>query len=883
MPWRSRSRGRIRLESGGHGPDPHEGSRPEPCIAANGARRRLTSAIESRPERTEERAPVQAGPWRRGLEAAWAPALLALAVVLFFGDSLFAGQAPYLRDTLCDFLPYRALQKRALWSGSLPLWNHLSGCGQPFLGDPHCSPLYPPLLLFHLLPLVPALKWSLALHAYSLALGTYLLARRWRCERLPASIAGVTCTFGTFSVAWMEFHISFAALAWVPWVLLAASATAERVSTAPTRGWRRWVLDPRPAGGSIALLALVVATQYLAGNAEYFAFSSLLVLSYAGVYFTALHGWPAALRTMQALLLGFVLAGMLSAPDLLLLLQHIPLSVRSVDFDPRLDQASLHPMHWLTLVLPFLFGKAGYFDKYFARTVYEFWAGACYVGILPLLSVVAALTLGWRRDPAQRGMRALQAILAANLLFGVLASSGRYTFVFGLLHEFVPGFTHMRWPGKCLFFVHFTLAFLSALGMQALVDRARALRCRSGRSLADWVAPGVAGAIGIALSFALVLLTRDGSHAFRTLTCHQGFPTPERVAALAGAVRFALGVSLLSIIAFVALHARRVPPWIPQSAALGITLLDVLVVGRQVHPIGPDGIYRYDDAVARHATGERSDGKRIHSNFASIQQFLYGDPDPEAYETAKEVAAGSTWIALGESCDWSSGIVRERYSAMYGLYDLEASDATANRVADLTAVTHLIAPSPRPDGWNGEDFHSARVFQRATALPRALLVGSWECSPDLASSLHRVLDLSFEPLRMAVLEADEAANSPPPAEANDAPVDGGVTSIQYGFDRVTLRVRSSRRALLVLNDTWYPGWKARIDGVRAPIYRANVLFRGVFLGPGEHEVLFEYAPWQFRFGGLLGLGALLLVVGVFVRDALARTRRTQRGPITAPG
>jgi uncharacterized membrane protein YfhO len=59
---------------------------------------------------------------------------------------------------------------------------------------------------------------------------------------------------------------------------------------------------------------------------------------------------------------------------------------------------------------------------------------------------------------------------------------------------------------------------------------------------------------------------------------------------------------------------------------------------------------------------------------------------------------------------------------------------------------------------------------------------------------------------------------------------------------VEVEVDARRAGVLVLHDTYYPGWIAEIDGKRVPILRADVLFRGVELAPGNHKVLFRFAP-----------------------------------------
>jgi len=47
---------------------------------------------------------------------------------------------------------------------------------------------------------------------------------------------------------------------------------------------------------------------------------------------------------------------------------------------------------------------------------------------------------------------------------------------------------------------------------------------------------------------------------------------------------------------------------------------------------------------------------------------------------------------------------------------------------------------------------------------------------------------------------------------------------------------------LVLHDVWHPWWFANLDGVEAPILRANVMFRAVAIPEGRHEVRFHFQP-----------------------------------------
>jgi uncharacterized membrane protein YfhO len=81
---------------------------------------------------------------------------------------------------------------------------------------------------------------------------------------------------------------------------------------------------------------------------------------------------------------------------------------------------------------------------------------------------------------------------------------------------------------------------------------------------------------------------------------------------------------------------------------------------------------------------------------------------------------------------------------------------------------------------------------------------------------------------------------------------------------------------LVLADSYYPGWVARVDGVEAPILRADLILRGVTLPPGAHTVTFTYEPGLI--GWLTGIGALTLLGALAVPlVALRRRGEAARG------
>jgi hypothetical protein len=79
-------------------------------------------------------------------------------------------------------------------------------------------------------------------------------------------------------------------------------------------------------------------------------------------------------------------------------------------------------------------------------------------------------------------------------------------------------------------------------------------------------------------------------------------------------------------------------------------------------------------------------------------------------------------------------------------------------------------------------------------------------------------------------------------DAGPIPARSEVRIVDYQRNSVTIDVETDRAGILVLHDIYYPGWAVRVDGVRRPMLRANLLFRGVEIAAGHHRVEFEFRP-----------------------------------------
>jgi uncharacterized membrane protein YfhO len=84
---------------------------------------------------------------------------------------------------------------------------------------------------------------------------------------------------------------------------------------------------------------------------------------------------------------------------------------------------------------------------------------------------------------------------------------------------------------------------------------------------------------------------------------------------------------------------------------------------------------------------------------------------------------------------------------------------------------------------------------------------------------------------------------------------------------------------LVLSEAFFPGWRAYVDGVEAPVLRANYVFRAVPLPEGARQVTFSYQPASWRLGlaaSALGWVLVLAMSAWWFRGLLAGRARPKR-------
>jgi hypothetical protein len=180
-------------------------------------------------------------------------------------------------------------------------------------------------------------------------------------------------------------------------------------------------------------------------------------------------------------------------------------------------------------------------------------------------------------------------------------------------------------------------------------------------------------------------------------------------------------------------------------------------------------------------------------------------------------------------------------------------------IMDLFNVKYILAAWPIGDSSFiplGTFPGGVHAYRNPRVLPRAFIVSMYRHAASEEEARMILVGPDFSPAREAILFDKPSISLSTPDSAAVAHIE------HYSANRVIVHTSAAGPALLVLSDTYYPGWEADIDGVPASILQANLCQRAVVVPAGEQTVTFRFAPGSVAWGaGITGIGVVLAGAG----------------------
>ena len=742
--------------------------------------------------------------------------LLGLCMLFFWRDLtpvLADRRAFEPGDFVQQFYAFARYEAARWQSGQLPLWNPYSFSGHPFLADIQAAVFYPLSLLTVLVTAAGrfsyrALELEALIHYPLAAIFTYLLARRLTGSRVGGLVAAITFTFGGYLTSYPPLQLAILETqVWLPLLLLCLDVAADRLEHGEPRSAIRWVV----------IAGLVFGVSLLAGHPQ-----AALLVGYAGLGYWLFRVWPRPFtrdwrwwrRPLGLLLLWGLIGVGMAAVQLIPSAEYVALSVRSgIGFDEA--GGGFQPYDFIQMIYPAIGGR-------FA---------SLYFGLLPL-GLAAFALVRVRRDPdLSPTARRTIGFLGWVVLVSVLISLGKIFGFYQFLYLFAPGWRLFRGQERVIAWVALSLALLAGYGVAWLCQRWSA--SRAGRqagsedtdegwlhphSAEGWLAWGYGLGAVIALVFAGAFFVqlqsgRDAAWGFVSAS-----------------------VFLALFLALAALAVRSRSP----ALLVAVLFLDLLTYNPSHHAAPPSSVdlTPYRDLLA------------VPLADSGVFRIKNDDVLPVGYGLLHnlEDIGGPSPLRLKQYEEWLKRLPPDRAWRLLNVKYV----ASWQQFLDLPS--ERIAEAP------GSDKKPIYLYRVLEPLPRAWLTGRVILEPDMEKTYQWLTAEGFDPARQVVL-----ASQPDGFKATEN-CGGTVDWRLREPEHLALHVAVDAPCVLVLSELDYPGWRATVDGVSAPILRTNGILRGLALPSGEHQVAFDYRPVSVSAGAVisvltLALAAVLLVWG----------------------
>jgi hypothetical protein len=159
----------------------------------------------------------------------------------------------------------------------------------------------------------------------------------------------------------------------------------------------------------------------------------------------------------------------------------------------------------------------------------------------------------------------------------------------------------------------------------------------------------------------------------------------------------------------------------------------------------------------------------------------------------------------------------------------------------LANVKYIISPddlSKNPEISDRLEKINPIVFKIKDYLPRAWMVK--QLRPIEKGTVDELLEDNFDPLHSAIAKGEIISRY-------DHPSFTGIDNISYERNnKIHIDVTTETPGILVLSESSYPGWQVFVDGKERECLWLNLLFQGVEVEEGSHQIDFTYHPKNFN-------------------------------------
>lgn len=712
---------------------------------------------------------------------------------------------PVTSDVVSIVYPLRSYAVDSLKKGIIPLWNPYMFTGSPLFADFQVGVFSPTIIFYFFLSKIWAWTAQIVMQPILAATFTYIMLRNFKLGKLESFFGGIFYAFSSFNIIWMEWNANTLVAAFIPLIIFLID---------------KMLVSERYIWG--AILSVVICTQIFSGYPQLFLFT--LIASAIFVVFK--HKNLSKVKFIQIIfsfLLGIILSSILSFPALELIIN----SQRKYQVLTS-DLIYLPWKHLVTFLAPDYFGNPAT-GNYFGIGNYAINSG--YSGVIVLvLAIVGAYEYKKRVEIKYFFWLAILALLLA--LPTPLASA--------VFNSHIPGISASS-NTRILVLVNLSLAVLSSFGIAKLIKNEK---------LKNYWMVLTPLAILLVLGFTTLIQYSHKSISFRNVI---------------------LPIIFSSVACLLILFRQKYFMSIKINKFIIITISIVAVVellrfGWKYTPFSPANLIFPNTPIFQFLENDNGIHRVSPGNVVPMNMLMpYGIESVSGYDAVYPIW-WARLLAVIRSNDPNN--VTLSYYAPFDKYESKWFDILNNK--------YLIAYNSEKENKKNSDNDlyekiskldkfdeiysdkSVAIFKNNKFTSRSFFVTEWEHKSD-EDILKALVDPNFQFNNKVFVDRDINLNQSKENNSN-------VSYKYYSAEKSNIVVHTDKDGLLFVSDSWYPGWKAKIDGMDTQIIRANYAFRAVPLIAGDHEVEFFYDPESLRLGSYLSLFSVILLFAIIAYD-----------------
>lgn len=705
-----------------------------------------------------------------------------------------------ITDPVRQQYPWRALAVNLTKKGELPLWNPYSMAGYPLLGNLQSAAFYPLNIVFLLLPF--SFAWGMLIFLQPLLAGIflYLYLNNLKLNKWASLLGAITFAFCGFSIAWMEWGTIIHVGLWLSLILLSIdkiqpfgfSSTSlrprsGRTLTAGAQGENSKLFWP-------IIFIFSLSASFFAGHLQTFFYIFVTSLVYLIVrWWQYGHNKKVFIAFIIYYLSFIILTAAQWIPTVQLILQ----SGRGIDQADWTQPGWFIPwQHLIQFVAPDFFGNPAT-GNYWGVWNYGEFIG--YVGIIPMIFALFAMFYRWDKKTLFYG-----SLLFLSLIFSLPTIFAKIPYLLN-----IP-FISTAQPTRLLFIADFSLAVLAALGFDYVMREKKK----------------VLYPIVILLVITIGLWVVTVFNIFQINV--ENLSVTKRNLELPRMLVIASG--LIFIVLYIFSKIKQVTQMI-YIFIIVITVFDLVRFGWKFTPFtNKEYLFPSTNAISflKKQEGQfrvmAADDRIFPPNFSVIYRLQsVSGYDPLYLSRYGELLAAS-----------ERG--KPNIAPPFGFNRIITPKNFESKMIDLLGVKYVLSLTDLASVKLTKVFKEGqtRVYENKNVLPRSFFVENFVSIDNKESAIESMFSSDVDLRKTAFVEKYQGVISKTPLRCTDCRAE----IVDYTENRIVIEAENLDDGFLVLTDSFYPTWRAKIDGKETEIFRTDYNFRGIVVPKGKHIILF---------------------------------------------